>query len=348
MIKRNIMLGLLALTATWGCIDDARDPVVSLNTAPQLTTPSEGTSFDLVEDAAEAEVTTFEWTAADFGYQAAIQYSVEFDSKGNNFESAINLGSVNKELILEGLTVGRLNNILLAKGLPFGFANELEVRVCAEVSDIVGVLCSDAVTITVSPYQADVIYPKLTVPGDYQGWDPADETRAVYSRKSDEIYEGYIYFPIDNAVYKFAQNLSWDTNWGDNESDGILDLGGLDNNISIETAGMYFVRADLNTLEHTNMRTSWGVVGDATPGGTTTDTDFEWDADRGVLSVTLDLSVGELRFRANDTDEVNFGDNFNNGTLDTDGDNIPITEAGNYTIDLILNVSDYIYTITKN
>jgi hypothetical protein len=111
---------------------------------------------------------------------------------------------------------------------------------------------------------------------------------------------------------------------------------------------LYRLTVNLNELTHTQLKTDWGVLGDATAGGWDTDTDLIWDTDREVLTVTLDLTVGELKFRANDSDDVNFGDDFTNGTLEADGLNIPITEAGNYTIDLMLNQSDYAYTLTKN
>lgn len=349
MFKKYTLFSILAVLALWGCDDAIIGPVVELGAAPNLTSPSTGTAFVLEETAVDDNLTTFEWTAADFGYPAGIDYTLQLDAAGADFAEAITIGVVN-DLSFSDLSIGKLNNIMLAKGLPFGFANEMEVRVCASVSPDVESLCSQAVSVTINPFQAEVVYPFLTVPGDYQGWDPADENYKVFSRKSDDIYEGYIYFDVDAAVYKFAQGLSWDVNWGDiDPADGTLDMGGIDNNIPINDGkGMYLLHCDLNTLTHFNLKTDWGVLGDATPGGWDTDTDFAWDAARGVLSVTLDLGAGEIKFRANDTWDVNFGDDFTNGTLEADGANIPVAEAGNYTIDLILNVADYNYTITKN
>ena len=348
MLNKNILFALFLLLAVSACEEENLDTTLRLGATPELISPTAGVDFILEESNQDDPLTTFEWSAADFGFQAAVTYTIEIDEVGNNFEDAVTLASTNG-LNSSDVSVGKMNNILLAKGLPFGFANPLEIRVCAKVSDNVDALCSQAVALTVSPYQAEVVYPKLTVPGDYQGWDPADEDYAVYSRKSDEIYEGYIYFEPDEANYKFAQGLSWDVNWGDNEPDGILDLGGIDNNIKTESgSGMYRLTADLNTLQHGNEKTDWGVIGDATPGGTATDTDLVWDATDGVLRVTLDLTAGSLRFRANDTDDLNFGDDFTNGTLEYGGEAIPVAEAGNYTIDLMLNVSDYSYTIIKN
>ena len=330
------------------CKEKEIDPRINLGAAPVIMTPSAGASFVLDSNSLASIVTDVEWTAADFGYQAGITYSVEVDAKGNDFADPTLLGT-STTLSYEELTTGRLNNILLAKGLPFGFDNELEMRICATVSDLVDAICSDPIDVTMNPFPAEVIYPKLTVPGDYQDWNPADENFAVFSRKSDEVYTGFIYFDIDTAFYKFAQGLSWDVNWGDIEADGILDPQGIDNNIpTTEGIGMYFLNCDLNTLTHFNMKTDWGVLGSATAGGTAADEDFVWDVNAEFLTITTDLGVGGIRFRANDSDDINFGDDFNNGTLEFDGEDIPISEAGNYTINLHLVESDYFYELIKN
>lgn len=346
-MKKYIVLSCFFLIALYSCDEKTFDPVVVPGDAPVLTTPSAGTDFVLNENEEDNVMSIFDWTAADFGYQAGIDYTVQLDAAGNDFAEGITLGIVNA-LSLNTVTVGKINNILLAKGLPFGFANELEVRVCASVSDDVQTLCSGAVAITINPYQAEVIYPKLTIPGDYQGWDPADENYAIYSRKSDEVYEGYIYFNIDPAFYKFAQGLSWDVNWGDNApADGILDPGG-DDIPPLEGIGLYLLICDLNSLTYTPQKIDWGVLGDATAGGWDTDEDLVWDDAKGALTITTDLTAGNIRFRANDASDLDFGDNFTNGTLEYDGDDIPITEAGNYTIDVFLTIADYAYTLTKN
>lgn len=348
MLNKNILYVFALSMLFFACEEKTFDPSVQFNAAPVLTSPTTGSSFDLVADAAATDFTEFTWTEADFGYQAAITYTVEIDLVGNNFAETAVLGPTRELSVKE--TVGLVNNILLARGLPADFENELEVRVCAEISDNVESFCSDPIRLTINPFPAAIDYPFLTVAGNYQGWNETDTTRVVFSRKSDNIYDGFIYFPIDNALYKYVQGLSWDDNWGDEDpADGVLEYLGFGNDIPIpDGAGMYFLTADLNSLAHSAVKTSWAVIGDATPGGWDAGTEFVWDEEREVLSVTLDLVPGELRFRANGSDDINFGDNFNNGTLEADGDNIPVTEAGNYTIDLNLMIADYEVVITKN
>ena len=332
------------------CSDDDARPTASLNNAPILTAPPTGQTYMFEEEQAGDVFEEFTWTEADFGYQAAISYKLEVGRAGNNFTPAISLGTTDTT-VMENITIGRINNLMIA---AFGITDtinstSLEFRVCATVSEEISSLCSDPITLAIVPFPVVIVYDSLSLPGDYQGWEPGSRDYVIFSRKNDDVYSGYIYFDLDNAVYKFARGWSWDENWGDTQpGDGTLEPGGIDNNIPIGNAGMYLVECDLNTLMHSNTKTDWGVLGSATPTGDASDTDLAWDVDRGVLTVTLDLSPGEIRFRANDDDTINFGDTFTNGLLNPDGDGIPINEGGNYTIDLILNVGDYTYELKKN
>ncbi len=348
MFKKYSFLFLCSLFFFSSCSDKELDPVVSLNSAPVITSPNGGTDFLLLEEEGDNGVGAFTWNAADFGYDAAVTYSLDVDASGNNFANSFSLGSTN-ELEIADMTVALLNNILLAQGLPANFENPLEMRVCASVSERVEQLCSEAVMFTANPFPAEINFPKLGVPGMYQDWNEKNEETVIFSRGSNTFYDGFLYFTIDSCEYKFIKDFSWDTNWGDDGLDGTLDPGTLFNNLKAPgLAGMYFLSADIGLLQHTIVATNWGVLGDATPTGTSEDTDLVWDEERSVLSVTLDLNPGNLRFRANDAEDIKFGDDFGNGTLEFDGEEILIEEAGNYTIDLLLDVAQYTYTITKN
>jgi starch-binding outer membrane protein SusE/F len=63
-----------------------------------------------------------------------------------------------------------------------------------------------------------------------------------------------------------------------------------------------------------------------------------------VLKVTLDLSAGSFKFRANDAWTINWGGSL--GGLTQDGANIAVATAGNYTI--TLDPFKATGTITKN
>ncbi len=346
MIRKYLTFLLASAFLLTACSDETFDPVLSLGNAPQLTAPADGSKYVLEEANAANQFASFTWTAADFGFQAAITYTLEIDKAGNNFANAITLGVTNT-LGFETVTVEKVNSIMLAKEIPGGVATEMEVRVKAKVSNDVDELISPAILLTVTAYEAVVDYPKLQVPGNYQGWDPANTSTVIYSLKSDEKYEGYIYFTEAATMYKFTKGLSWDTNWGDDGGDGTLEPNGAD----IPAAsgiGMYRLNVDLNALTHAALRTDWGLIGSATPGGWDSDMDMTYDEATGYLTITTDLVAGEIKFRANDQWDVNFGDDGPNNILEQDGANIVIAEPGNYTIDLILNEARYTYKIKKN
>jgi hypothetical protein len=66
------------------------------------------------------------------------------------------------------------------------------------------------------------------------------------------------------------------------------------------------------------------------------------------FDVTLNLSANELKFRANDHVDLNFGDTGADGSLEFNGNNIKVPSAGNYTITLDLSSPrNYKYTLTK-
>jgi hypothetical protein len=343
-IKYIILSGLAGIVL-WSCSEDNLGPVLHINGGPVITAPAAGALWELKDSTADQALPDITWTAADYGFEAGTSYKVEVDVAGKNFAEAVVLGIVNKESLT--ITQGDLNNILLSKELEGETPVDIEFRVTATVNSDVQPLVSDAVGITVIPYSANVVIPQLQVPGSYQGWAPSDSTTAVYSPKSNGLYEGYIYFGIDDAKYKYTVGPSWDTNYGDDGDNGSLDKNGAD--IPAGAAGVYKLNVDFNGLTHTRLRTDWGVIGSATANGWDSDQNMTYDPATKKFTATLDLSAGEIKFRANDDWAVNFGDDGNNKTLEYGAANIPVAEAGNYTIDLIIvGVAKYKYAIKKN
>ncbi|MCD6332784.1 MAG: SusE domain-containing protein, partial [Bacteroidales bacterium] len=332
--------GLLIMAS---CKKEEVGPVLDQVSAPVLTAPAPGALITLTEENA-ATLMTFEWSAADYGFQAAVTYTVQLDQAGNDFATPVDLLKNTK--LSGAISYGDLNNLLIAGGYPDGVPSDLEIRVKSYISDKVDDLFSDPVTVGIQPYMVTIDYPVLHVPGSYQGWDPSDENTVIYSLKSDNQYEGYVYFADPNTEFKYTQGTTWAVNWGDTGADGTLDSDG--DNIKAADAGMYKLNVDLTNLTHTFLKTDWGLIGSATPGGWDSDQDMDWDAENSVLTITLDLVAGDIKFRANDDWAINLGDNDTNKSLEYEGDNIPVAENGNYTITLDLSGPIYTYTVTKN
>ena len=193
-------------------------------------------------------------------------------------------------------------------------------------------------------------YPVIYVPGGYQeaagynsNWSP-DVAPTLASVNSDGNYEGYIYF-ADAAEFKFTAGPNWDVNWGDDGADGTLESGAA--NITVSETGYYKINVNTSDLTYSIQKTDWGLIGSATPSGWDADTDMEFDATSKTWTLEVDLGAGDIKFRANNGWDLNYGDTGANGTLEEGGDNIKIAEAGSYKITLILGVPDYTYVVEK-
>jgi len=148
---------------------------------------------------------------------------------------------------------------------------------------------------------------------------------------------------LTDGEIKFRANDDWAINLGDTDADGSLEPDGT--NIA-STAGNYVVQLNLSTPnEYTYTvipNNTWGLIGSATPDAWNSDQDMIHS--NGVWTITLDLIVGEMKFRADNDWPVNYGGT--DGSIFRDGANIAIAEAGNYTV--TLNLMNNTYTVTKN
>ena len=83
-----------------------------------------------------------------------------------------------------------------------------------------------------------------------------------------------------------------------------------------------------------DLTTPWGVVGSATPNGwgDGPDTPFYKTAEEGISVAYINMIVGEWKIRKDNDWALNYGSDNNDGTLQQDGGNIPVDEAGSYKI----------------
>ena len=138
--------------------------------------------------------------------------------------------------------------------------------------------------------------------------------------------------PLTAAKIKFRANDAWDINYGDDGNNGSLEPGGAD--IPVATAGTYSVILDLSSpLKYKYSVTQWGIIGDATAGGCDSDTNMTPNANN-KWTITANLSVGKIKFRANDAWDINYGGS--DGNIVAGGADISIPAAGTYTITLDL------------
>ncbi len=192
-------------------------------------------------------------------------------------------------------------------------------------------------------------YPVIYVPGGYQSaagysegdWAP-DVAPTLASVNADGNYEGYVYF-ADAGEFKFTAGPNWDLNWGG--ADGVLAANGA--NLSVTEAGYYKMNVNTDDLTYSIMKTHWGIIGSATPGGWDNDTDMEFDVASKTWVAEIDLGPGEIKFRANDDWGLNYGDDGADGILEGGAANIAIAEGGSYKITMKLESPDYTYSVEK-
>jgi len=108
-------------------------------------------------------------------------------------------------------------------------------------------------------------------------------------------------------------------------------------------------RKKLMLLETAKNKTTWGIIGTATPNNWDSDQPMTYDVASEMWKITLNLKAGEFKFRANNSWYINLGDTKGNGVLKGDGDNLKLAVAGNYTVSLTLNAAgSYTYKLVKN
>lgn len=343
-INKTFMFVLASLTLM-SCEKDEDMVFVSEGTTPVLSSSSN--NIVLTEDNAAENAVTFKWDASDFGYKAAVAYTIQIDTAGDNFASApydIVMGSE----LEKSYTVEELNSLLTKLEYEPEVAQDLKLRVRAKVSDKVNPVYSNVTTVSVTPYSTYIEPGYLYVPGGYQGWNPGTAL-ALISVEDNGIYTNYISFEDPaNLEFKFTAGRNWDLNYGEGATAGSLTQNGA--NLKVPSADTYQITANLNNMTWTKAQYSWGVIGDATPNGWASDTNLKYINEEGVWKATLPLTAGKIKFRLNDKWDTNYGDDdTSNSVLNAGGADIPIATAGTYeiTLDLVNEDGTVTYTLIK-
>lgn len=128
---------------------------------------------------------------------------------------------------------------------------------------------------------------------------------------------------------------SWnDPNYGG--SNGTLEQGG--GNITVSKPGFYQIDVNLSKMTYKLQTCTWGVVGDATPGGWDSDIQLTYNEESKALEAKATLSGGEIKFRQDGAWNISLGGSLEELVLN--GGNIAVN-AGTYTIKLYLSDGTY-------
>lgn len=361
-MKKNLVYIMLAIFSIGfvACSDENDGPFLKSGddetgkASISLIAPEAGGSYILREENADDTWEIFSWEDANDVMIGPMEYYVDVAVSGTE-DKLVTVGPYTTQPI--SITEGELNNALVELG--YTEANT-QVDVLTNVRQTVGSALeyySEQVASSVIIYggSVDATIPVLYVPGSYQGndinWSP-DNTYELYSNSDDGVYQGYMNFISGSEEFKFSPEPSWGSDFGGTSIGTSGTIGGSDNIKFTGDIGSYLMTVDENEstwiLEATTWEAtanSWGIIGDATPGGWDTDTDMEFQQWNGLLVATLALTDGEIKFRANDGWDLDYGDTGADGVADRGGDNIKVT-AGTYIITLDMrNPAQVTYTL---
>lgn len=349
-----ILMGVMTLSCTNDDVEDR--PVIHGASGLELQAPATGTTYNLAIQNQAGLAERFVWTKADFGQDVAINYTVQIDKAGNDFAAPASLGSSLPNALNAPVTVNLLNTTVLGLDGVAGVAADYEVRIRATINDTFEPLYSNVVTITVKPYTLFVPVQDLFLVGEAteHGWsENANNAPLFRDATNQNIYYFTGYF--NAGGFKILQQRgSWNPQYG-SVSPGVLGVSNADGSnepgvITVPSAGYYQLvintSADEMTysldpfdMTGTTVFASVGIIGDATPGGWTNDTDLTNTTVQPHLwrISSIDLTVAKVKFRANDSWDL--PGNWGNGTAKISGvttvngnDFDAIELAGNYEI----------------
>lgn len=360
-MKKIVNLSLISLLfiSALSCSDDDTKTMTSADAAPVLISPEDGASIVLDPDLQSNPALTLVWNHGAYTVPTEITYNVEMALAGTDFATVINGGTTSNRVLT--LTVAELNAKALEAGLTPYEAADLDVRIMASLgsnSDMP--MASNAIKLTITPYTTES--PKLYLRGNFtaaSGYGPdwGDNTTPPFIQAEaygSDVYEGYIYFNNPAPEFKLIPNaVDFTGDYGDKEATGasgtLIQEG--ETNIKVPAAGYYLVEANMEDLTYKLTATEWGIIGFATTGtdaGWNNSTPMTYNAENKTWEITMELSVGEFKFRANNGWDVNYGDTEGDGVLDFNSStNMKVTTAGTYLVKLDLSKArNYTYTLT--
>ncbi|MBS1733823.1 MAG: SusE domain-containing protein [Bacteroidetes bacterium] len=159
--KSFFFLSLIILSMV-SCKKDENKIYFEGGTAPVLTASEAGPLVLLIANKDNPAI-SFNWTNPEYRFSTGISsqdvtYTLQMDTVGANFTSPLKAEvSISKDLA-KNFTVKEFNTAILGMKLEDGVPHDMEIRIKSNLSNGSGVLYSNIITLTVTPY-LDVVYP---------------------------------------------------------------------------------------------------------------------------------------------------------------------------------------------
>ncbi len=284
--------------------------------------------------ATPSDVIEFSWGAATSLSGDPVSFTIQFDNPGNDFSNPLYESTSDNSGVdaMFSITHSDLKDLL--DGITY--EDGLNWRVVATVG---GFEYSPGMQyVRFNPADAGPANLYLVGGSSTAGWDPS--VSIPFVNLEEGKWEIYAYLDPAGGGVKFLEVQDWPGDWGMSPGNpGALEQDGEDN-VTVPTIGFYRIFVDFTTGTYSTEEVNWGIIGSATPNGWgDPDTDMTYvggPTDLYTWEASVTLVDGEIKFRANDGWDINYGDNGADGSLEPGGDNIAVT-AGDYIVKLILD-----------
>ena len=329
---------------------------------PELSLRASSSKIVLYQSNAKLMAVRFDWGYIGQTPADAIYYLLELSLKEDQFANPIEIALGSS--VAAGFTVDEFNQ-LMHKIIEPGDAGDVIARIkymrqvtYNNLKKLNGeeVYYSDPILLQVSTYRNIIQYDApnyMAIPGNYQSWNPLLAPRLV-SKRGEKEYEGYVYFPIEYPQFLLIRGNQWSDFTFGHIGNNKFGFGGTPLSI-FGGKGFYLVRASTNTNTWSYEKIkSWGISGTALGGQLSKDKDVEMTPDPAnecIWRINVNLMEGELKFKANNQNNMVFGNKWPalDHIPDYDADGIRINKSGNYTIELDLSIpGNYLFHIHLN
>ncbi len=300
------------------------------------------------------EFATLNFSAAEFGIPTAARYTAYADIN-EDFSTKQSLGNVATDTAGITVSANTLNNALMSlnceHSVPVTVYFRIEAQMMGESSPVqtVTALVSNTISSSITPFDAEKVYPAVYVIGAFCGWDHSKTAFLFSYAENDEDFLGVVDFGADCADYGFKLTgaANWDNgNWGTGDmtstepeapsitlwNDG--GSGNISNYTSFRYYNFHFVKSSLtlNMIHGFNVVT---VAGDFN-GWATDATPMQQIRTNGKFYVDIDVTAaGGFKFVLDNGTWIGTGEGEDGVGIGT-GDNIPV-EPGQYRFYLDLN-----------
>lgn len=268
ILKQLFFLSLLAIVFI-SCKKDENKDFFEGGTSPSLTASSTGPLVLLIADRTNPSV-SFNWTNPDYNFTTGlssqdVSYTLQIDTAGSNFTNP-NKGEISiSNDLSKGFTVGELNTKILSMGILEDMSHQMEFRIKANLAGGAGVLYSNVIAITVTPF-LDVVWPVPTnlyitgsaTPASWQcGCGEPELLSQKFTKVSSSKFKLTIALSANNSYLFLPVYGSWSAKYGFTGSNNTNNVNGDDfkpNGGDMKapaSSGVYNITVDFKTGKFT-------------------------------------------------------------------------------------------------